>query len=163
MNSFGAVGRRVSLGCPARRRLLSVGRVNEWKRGIATTRDAVDKSVVEKLPLAGIKVLDMTRVLAGVCRWEVVRVVCRVVLMRSSLIARRFLGILGKSIWAGDVVNGKLMKGVVRTLSRLNIRQEEMIRGVGDRRMRRILMAWSARFRGRARIISLYVYQNIEL
>ena len=28
----------------------------------------VNKQMVEKLPLAGIKVLDMTRVLAGVCK-----------------------------------------------------------------------------------------------
>lgn len=34
------------------------------ERGIATT--GVDKKLVEKLPLAGIRVLDMTRVLAGV-------------------------------------------------------------------------------------------------
>lgn len=34
------------------------------KRGIASN---VDSKAVEKLPLAGVKVLDMTRVLAGVC------------------------------------------------------------------------------------------------
>ena len=38
-----------------------------WRRNIATKSD-VDKQMVEKLPLAGIKVLDMTRVLAGVCK-----------------------------------------------------------------------------------------------
>jgi succinate--hydroxymethylglutarate CoA-transferase len=36
-----------------------------WRRNNSTTNN-VDKQVVEKLPLAGIKVLDMTRVLAGV-------------------------------------------------------------------------------------------------
>lgn len=37
-----------------------------WKRGNATA-NTVDKKTIEKLPLAGIRVLDMTRVLAGVC------------------------------------------------------------------------------------------------
>ena len=36
-----------------------------WTRGIAATTK-VDKKAIEKLPLAGIRVLDMTRVLAGV-------------------------------------------------------------------------------------------------
>ena len=39
-----------------------------WRRNIAT-KSNVDKQMVEKLPLAGIKVLDMTRVLAGVCKY----------------------------------------------------------------------------------------------
>jgi succinate--hydroxymethylglutarate CoA-transferase len=38
-----------------------------WARGIATTK----KEVNEKLPLAGIRVLDMTRVLAGVCLYYI--------------------------------------------------------------------------------------------
>ena len=42
-----------------------------WRRRIATNtagsrRDGVDREAIEKLPLAGIRVLDMTRVLAGV-------------------------------------------------------------------------------------------------
>ena len=36
-----------------------------WKRRNATA-SSVDKQTIEKLPLAGIRVLDMTRVLAGV-------------------------------------------------------------------------------------------------
>ena len=36
-------------------------------RGNATLSNPVDKKTMEKLPLAGIRVLDMTRVLAGVC------------------------------------------------------------------------------------------------
>jgi succinate--hydroxymethylglutarate CoA-transferase len=36
-----------------------------WTRGIAATTK-IDKKAIEKLPLAGIRVLDMTRVLAGV-------------------------------------------------------------------------------------------------
>lgn len=36
------------------------------RRNIAT-KSNVSKQMIEKLPLAGIKVLDMTRVLAGVC------------------------------------------------------------------------------------------------
>lgn len=40
---------------------------NVWgRRGIANVNGQVDKKLVEKLPLAGIRVLDMTRVLAGV-------------------------------------------------------------------------------------------------
>jgi hypothetical protein len=35
-------------------------------RGNATASKPVDKKAMEKLPLAGIRVLDMTRVLAGV-------------------------------------------------------------------------------------------------
>jgi hypothetical protein len=41
--------------------------VKIWRRGDATTsREGVDKTTIEKLPLAEIRVLDMTRVLAGV-------------------------------------------------------------------------------------------------
>jgi hypothetical protein len=36
-------------------------------RGNATASKPLDKKAIEKLPLAGIRVLDMTRVLAGVC------------------------------------------------------------------------------------------------
>ena len=43
----------------------AASRLQIWRRGI-TSRHGVDKQMVEKLPLAGIKVLDMTRVLAGV-------------------------------------------------------------------------------------------------
>lgn len=70
------------------------GRTSQtWGRNIATKSD-VNKQVVEKLPLAGIKVLDMTRVLAGVCEcfpdgisWS---------LTPTSHTVHRFLEIWGK-------------------------------------------------------------------
>lgn len=37
------------------------------RREISQQSQAGGKAAIEKLPLAGIKVLDMTRVLAGVC------------------------------------------------------------------------------------------------
>lgn len=42
-------------------------KVGIWRRGNATS-SPIDKKTIEKLPLAGIRVLDMTRVLAGVGR-----------------------------------------------------------------------------------------------
>lgn len=41
-------------------------RVLQSTRGLQSDHRPVDKKLVEKLPLAGIRVLDLTRVLAGV-------------------------------------------------------------------------------------------------
>lgn len=41
-----------------------------WTRGIAT-KEGKTREVNEKLPLAGIRVLDMTRVLAGVGLFQI--------------------------------------------------------------------------------------------
>jgi hypothetical protein len=67
MYSFEAVARAAPhayLRFPASR--VATRTSQSWKRNI-TTKNDVSKQMVEKLPLAGIKVLDMTRVLAGVC------------------------------------------------------------------------------------------------
>ena len=66
MYSFGAVARAAPHACfqsPAGR--IATRTLQSWRRNI-TTKGDVSKQMVEKLPLAGIKVLDMTRVLAGV-------------------------------------------------------------------------------------------------
>lgn len=42
-------------------------RTSQSQRRNIATKSNVSKQMVDKLPLAGIKVLDMTRVLAGVC------------------------------------------------------------------------------------------------
>jgi succinate--hydroxymethylglutarate CoA-transferase len=67
MFSFGAIARaalRVHCRCPASQVAARTSQL--CRRSIATKSD-VNKQMIEKLPLAGIKVLDMTRVLAGVC------------------------------------------------------------------------------------------------
>jgi len=63
MSSFGVLSRRVKSQCVTCR---APGKAcRPWARSIAT-QENVKKDVNEKLPLAGIRVLDMTRVLAGV-------------------------------------------------------------------------------------------------
>lgn len=66
MSSFGALSRVapcVRLRCATSR--VQAQEFRRWGRGIATMQN-VDKKLIEKQPLAGIRVLDMTRVLAGV-------------------------------------------------------------------------------------------------
>jgi hypothetical protein len=55
----------------------------------------VDKEAIDKLPLAGIRVLDMTRVLAGVGLGLSRMRMLVLMLTRYSLIVHRFLQILG--------------------------------------------------------------------
>jgi succinate--hydroxymethylglutarate CoA-transferase len=67
MYSFGVLARATLRGYiryPTSR--VTTRNLQPWGRNIAT-KSHVSKEMVEKLPLAGIKVLDMTRVLAGVC------------------------------------------------------------------------------------------------
>jgi succinate--hydroxymethylglutarate CoA-transferase len=63
MKTFGALSRLAPR--PHLRGYTPISQLGICRRHIAT-RDPVDKQVDEKLPLAGIRVLDMTRVLAGV-------------------------------------------------------------------------------------------------
>jgi hypothetical protein len=60
-----------------------------WTRGIAATAK-IDKKAIEKLPLAGIRVLDMTRVLAGVGVFLFQRAVERMELTPQSHIVHRY-------------------------------------------------------------------------
>lgn len=66
MKNFGVLQRVASRsGCRFPNGRFPVPGCQVWSRSIAT-QNAVDKATIEKLPLAGIRVLDMTRVLAGV-------------------------------------------------------------------------------------------------
>lgn len=65
-----------------------------WKRGNAT-ESSVDKETIDKLPLAGIRVLDMTRVLAGVGLGLSGMRMLVLMLTRYSRIVHRFLQTLG--------------------------------------------------------------------
>jgi succinate---hydroxymethylglutarate CoA-transferase len=79
MNSSSRVFWRSAIARPAQKRPVSgfeVRRGTQWvQQRMLSTESKVDKEIIEKLPLAGIRVLDMTRVLAGV---SIARVVCYV-------------------------------------------------------------------------------------
>jgi hypothetical protein len=72
-----------------------------WRRNSATKSNA-DKHIVEKLPLAGIKVLDMTRVLAGVC--DCIGEKMTESLTSISHTVLRYLEILGKSEMLSNIL-----------------------------------------------------------
>jgi succinate--hydroxymethylglutarate CoA-transferase len=67
------------------------------KRGLATKK-FTRTNATEKLPLAGIRVLDMTRVLAGVSHLLHRDLRSERDLMNNSLFAHRYLGTLGLSL-----------------------------------------------------------------
>jgi hypothetical protein len=68
----------------------------QWARGFATT-ERMAKEVNEKLPLAGIRVLDMTRVLAGVGVYYIGSFGSLLELTANSQHAHKYLEILGMS------------------------------------------------------------------
>ena len=91
MSSFGALSRLAAYGARSRYAIgsLAAQQHRQW-RGIAT------KQVNEKLPLAGIRVLDMTRVLAGVGHCYIQSSI-DLQLTCDSLHVHKFWAILGKS------------------------------------------------------------------
>jgi hypothetical protein len=125
-----------------------------WRRSISTTQ-TVDKQAVEKLPLAGIKVLDMTRVLAGVSD-HCIGATRSKPLTEHSHIVHKSLEILGEQNinYAIELV---LIPCAEQISLRSNTLREATTRDHGDHQMHHISMASSARFRAKAHTTSPYV------